>query len=1456
MGVDSDRAKLIFLAAIEEHAPEQWSAYLDEACEGDRALRRRVEGLLKAHQGQDALLDNPDVVLVGAIPLFEPTEQVGAIIGRYKLLERIGEGGMAVVYMAEQEQPMRRKVALKIIKLGMDTRQVIARFEAERQALAMMDHPNIAKVLDAGATETGRPYFVMELVIGISITECCDANNLSTKDRLGLFIQVCNAVQHAHQKGIIHRDIKPSNIMVTQRDGVPVPKVIDFGIAKATNQRLTEKTLFTRYAHIIGTPAYMSPEQAELSDLDIDTRSDIYSLGVLLYELLTGTTPFSEEELRKAGYIEMQRIIREQEPAKPSTKLTTLGKTLADVARRRGSTPDLLRKAVRGDLDWVVMKSLEKDRGRRYETAHALGEDIRRHLDHEPVQAASPSALYRLKKLARKYEALLAAIAGILTGVFLTVGLATMYIRAEIQRRRVQDEQDLSTAQTFYAKGQRQDALRQVETILASTTVGPQAQLLRARLLFETGRLDDAIAQLNELLTEPPEISGAAHLLLATAHAGKDPAKTRLHQQRAEASYPRTAEAYCLRALTANTPRATIRLLSEALELDPSHYPSYRARALAYYALGDYDAMRQDAQVLVALRPKGSLGYALRAMAYRKTEQLHAAIQDHNRAINVCDSEAELAELHNQRRETYARMGNHEAALRDAKRAAELEPEQFAYRFHIFAALVSLGQYEAAGQEYARSLDSGLAHQQQFDARAKRHVFDALGAGQAFELPPELAHDGAFSAMGDAIGFYRTLAARGTRLGRRVYGQSSWSPDGKRLVYGRSDMYVWQAQTLIMGAPAISRSSGIEMLDLESGTARLLVSFGKDPAWSPDGAHIAFVSEPDRLFGRTGEIWIMPAAGGEPRRVVSGACPVWARDSRTLFFHSQIHKTVCSITIDDPAAEPESILECPVWNPRVSPDGQYVAYAAGNELRIVELRSGAVRTRWVVPGPPIQKTMLVNWSPDARELSLGAWSDLGLWVFDVERREGRRIFGPPARMCIWSPDKSRMIVKIDAPFEENWLVALDPDIPTYEAVAPALTPDDFLLRMEDQYAHAVETDPGHADAYLSKLAWMGMDYYRCGAYDRALATLTRVDALRRSACHDTSHPRDLAFIVETLRALGRDPEAQDALARLRRVWDGCGYRQVDFAFGTPLPVPNVSSEYDEGAPRISVDGLSLYFCGWLNNRPGGYGGADIWVSTRATTDDAWGAPVNLGPTVNSPSLDASPCISASGLELYFASRRPGGYGDADLYVTRRARVSAPWGEPENLGPAFNSSAWDGAPNLSADDLSLYFFSWRDGQYPGGDIFVTTRASPSEPWSQPLNVGAPINTQAYGEWASSISPDGLTFFFCDSLPLRPHGYGGGDIWVATRPTRSDRWSAPLNLGAPVNSSAREAGASLSADGSMLYFHSDRPGGPGNWNLWQVPILGRSAHLQADPEEDLARRLVQRYYGEEVMPRKKE
>src|ERR1035441_3077328 len=343
-------------------------------------------------------------IRIAPLPETSPSEKPGDRIGHYKLLQQIGEGGMGTVWMAEQAEPVRRKVALKVVKLGMDTKQVVARFEAERQALALMDHPNIAKVLDAGATDTGRPYFVMELVRGIRITDYCDQNNLSTEQRLDLFIQVCHAIQHAHQKGIIHRDIKPSNILVTVNDGVPVPKVIDFGIAKVTGgQVLTDKTLFTAFEQFIGTPAYMSPEQAEMSGLDIDTRSDIYALGVLLYELLTGQTPFEQKALVAAGLDEMRRIIREQEPVRPSTRLSTLtDPERTTVAKRRGADPPQLIHLLRGDLDWIVMKALEKDRTRRYETANGVADDVLRHLNNEPIAARPPNRLYRFQKVVRR----------------------------------------------------------------------------------------------------------------------------------------------------------------------------------------------------------------------------------------------------------------------------------------------------------------------------------------------------------------------------------------------------------------------------------------------------------------------------------------------------------------------------------------------------------------------------------------------------------------------------------------------------------------------------------------------------------------------------------------------------------------------------------------------------------------------------------------------------------------------------------------------------------------------------------------------------------------------------------------------------------------------------------------------------------------------------------------------
>ena len=420
----------LFDLALETPAQDRDSV-LEQACAGDEGLKARILAMVRASE-DDQFLGDPTVDAPPPLPAPSdrsvPREAVGQTIGRYKLLEEIGEGGFGSVWAAEQREPVKRRVALKLVKLGMDTQQVIARFEAERQALAMMDHPNIAKVLDAGATDTGRPFFVMELVRGVPILDYCDTEKLDTKTRLILFAQVCQAIQHAHQKGIIHRDIKPSNVLITLHDGVPVPKVIDFGIAKATSQKLTDKTIYTQHRQMVGTPLYMSPEQAEMSGLDIDTRSDIYSLGVLLYEMLTGTTPFTSEQLSDAGLEGMMRLIREVKPHKPSTRLSSLGATATRTAEQRRADIRKLGLLLKGDLDWIVMKCLEKDRTRRYETASGLAADISRHLSDEPVLASPPSTSYRFRKFVRRNRgqviatsivlfALLLGIAGTSTGL-------------------------------------------------------------------------------------------------------------------------------------------------------------------------------------------------------------------------------------------------------------------------------------------------------------------------------------------------------------------------------------------------------------------------------------------------------------------------------------------------------------------------------------------------------------------------------------------------------------------------------------------------------------------------------------------------------------------------------------------------------------------------------------------------------------------------------------------------------------------------------------------------------------------------------------------------------------------------------------------------------------------------------------------------------------------------------
>ncbi|MDH4238611.1 MAG: protein kinase [Phycisphaerae bacterium] len=1055
---------------------------------------------------------------------------IGEQIGRYKLLRILGEGGFGIVYLAEQQRPMKRQVALKIIKPGMDSAQVIRRFEAERQALALLDHPNVAHVYDAGTTQFGRPYFVMEYVKGVPITEHCDRRKLTIEERLKLFVKVCEAIQHAHQKGIIHRDIKPSNIQVCIQGEQVVPKVIDFGVAKALTQSLTERTLVTEQGQMIGTPEYISPEQAEMTNQDIDTRSDIYSLGVLLYELLTGTLPFESHTLREGSLEHMREVIREAEPKTPSTRVGNLGaEQSTKLAKCCRTDVKTIRRELRGDLDWITLKAMEKDQMRRYQTAHALAEDIERHLNHEPVLAGPPSMIYRMKKLLRKYRTQVVAF---VAAVVLLAALATvsiMYLQglSHTKKMKAIEEKDiLSNAMEWRSKGQFQEALTEVESILNSDYVGPQARLLHARLILELQGPADAVKELEKLVNEREDIACQAHFLLARIYLESAPGdpettekyqqKAKEHQEKGEKLFSESAEAYFNRSMMAGTVNKTLEWLNKALEFNPGHYDSLEARTLAYYALKEYDRMEIDASVMIGNRPDDSQGYALRAIARREKAiredekgLLDQAINDHNKAIRISPKEAGL---YDERRQTCMRMGNYEQVISDAQACVQLKPDEKAYHFNVFCALVALGRYDEAKAEYERIIKSGLMDKDRFYASAAKYVSDTLDAGLIWHPSGSRPKGAAFLAMHESTEIYQQLAKKARRVVPNGF-RPTWSPDGTELAYSS-------------GAIGFS---GIEILNLASSKTRLLTVPGFDPAWSPDGRSIAFTRsrkpllladvaakhETEWVPHEQQDVWLIKADGSEdPRFLAHGMYPSWSSDPSRVYYQSPKDWKLYSISVAG-GAVPVPIVKCRGIFPVVSPDGRHVACAGSdNRLEILDLTTGSV----VAEKAPMPSAFsYVGWSPNGQELSVAGDGNSGFWIYELDPTmqitKASKVLKGSFAWSSWScPGMVRLAIDrthYGSGYRDIWVADLDPNLSAAEALGPGQTLEQHYQEIIELYTRRIESDPKDIENYFARAGV----YIKLGDKKKALEDLYRYAKFTKDPSRTAAAYSELVFSV-------------------------------------------------------------------------------------------------------------------------------------------------------------------------------------------------------------------------------------------------------------------------------------------------------------------------------------------------------
>jgi Tol biopolymer transport system component len=778
-------------------------------------------------------------------------------------------------------------------------------------------------------------------------------------------------------------------------------------------------------------------------------------------------------------------------------------------------------------------------------------------------------------------------------------------------------------------------------------------------------------------------------------------------------------------------------------------------------------------------------------------------------------------------------MGDYKHVIADAQECLKTSSDGTILNFHIFCALIALGNHDEASTLYHRITDSDPDSKRRFRDLSMKYVFDTLDAGQSWHPGDRKPEGIAFLVMLEAEETYHHLSARGKRLITDGFA-AAWSPDGTKLVFS-------------LGIPG---QSGIAIFDPASQETELLIAPGNIPKWSPDGQHIAFVrggqilplSELASTERRSRspsyykpELWIMRADGTGPRRLARGSWHSWSQDSKYVYNHSSTDKMLYSISVEDKDAEPKPILisvedkdaepkpllSFPQTFPQsycsVSPDERCVAFAGGGLLKIVDMASQSLVADCRIP----RRLWGGNWDPKGHEFSMGGYYDVeertGLWIYDLEKGEAAKVLAGQIKTASWAPDGAKLAFSFGAPYFEIWVAGLDPNSSTIEALGPGRTFEEHHQEMINHYTRIIEVNPEDAESYRSRAIYY--DYLH--DKEQVLADMDKY--------------ADILSSSQATNAQGR--LIQDLLVGLLR--------------STPTNLgPTVNSPSTEGGASISADGLTLYF---HSSRPGGYGRSDVYVTTRETTQDPWGVPVNLGPTVNSSYSDAHPSISADGLMLFFHSNRSGGYGGNDLWITTRASISDSWDTAENLGPTVNSTAADSYPGVSGDGLSLFFDSTRPDGYGQYDILVSTRETIHRKWGRPVNLGPTVNSSTL-DGVPCISVDGRTLFFTS---YRAGGHGDLDIWV-TRGETNGTWAEPVNLGPTVNSSHLDGAPSISADGSTLFFTSGRPGGYGSWDLWQVsisPISGSFQSFQED-NDDSTRTTVESNDGKEVVPASKD